>query len=243
MVSKDTAICLRKVDYSETSQVVTFFTREHGKIGVMAKGAKRQKSATGGPVEVFSYGEIVFYPSDTGKLATLKEFDQKPMFMGLRRRLQPLNCALFGAELVDHFTHEHDPHIELFDSFVRFLTDVQETDDDRGALIILIVFQLTLLGDTGSGLVLDRCANCRADYSDQWQNVYFSSSANGLICPDCEFSFIDKVRLSQAAAGCLVNFRNLKEAGDRTVREIEKVLVYHFTEMLHKRPRMAKYFL
>ena len=46
MLKKDQAVCLRKADYSETSQVVTLFTRSHGKIPAMAKGAKRAKSST-----------------------------------------------------------------------------------------------------------------------------------------------------------------------------------------------------
>ena len=35
MLTKDLAICIRTVDYSETSQIVTFFTKAHGKIGAI----------------------------------------------------------------------------------------------------------------------------------------------------------------------------------------------------------------
>jgi DNA repair protein RecO (recombination protein O) len=40
MQIKDTAICLRMVNYSETSQVVTLFTRDSGKVAAMAKGSR-----------------------------------------------------------------------------------------------------------------------------------------------------------------------------------------------------------
>ena len=53
MLTKDTAICIRTVDYSETSQIVTFFTRAKGKLTAIAKGSKRPKSAFDGTVEIF----------------------------------------------------------------------------------------------------------------------------------------------------------------------------------------------
>ncbi|MHC4155757.1 MAG: DNA repair protein RecO, partial [Planctomycetota bacterium] len=56
MLTKDEAICIRAVDYSETSQIVTFFTRANGKVGAIAKGSKRPKSAFDGAIEVFSHG-------------------------------------------------------------------------------------------------------------------------------------------------------------------------------------------
>ncbi len=75
MITKDTAICIRAIDYSETSQILTFFTRDTGKIGAIAKGSKRPKSSFGGPFEIFSYGKIVFAESNKDKLSTLTEFE------------------------------------------------------------------------------------------------------------------------------------------------------------------------
>ena len=60
MQIKDTAICLRAVNYSETSQVVTLFTRDHGKVAAMARGSRRTKSSFDGSIEVFSLGEAMF---------------------------------------------------------------------------------------------------------------------------------------------------------------------------------------
>jgi hypothetical protein len=56
-------------------------------------------------------------------------------------------------------------------------------------------------------------------------------------------SFPDKMRLSQEAVNCLSSPRLLAELKERTLSEIEKILVYHFTELLHRPPKMAKYIL
>jgi DNA repair protein RecO (recombination protein O) len=243
MLEKDQIICLRTVDYSETSQILTLFGRDSGKISAIAKGSRRAKSSFEGPVEIFSFGNIVFAKSNSGKLATLTEFQQFPIFRQLRNRLFLLNCGLFASELVDHFTHETDPHPQLFDGFVQFLKDVQESEDDGQALCFLVLFQLLLLEDVGLRPVLNKCSNCKAVFNDSWRAIYFSSNSNGLVCQDCEQSFVDKIRISAAAASCLSDIRNIESVQSRVLKDIEKLLVYHFTAILHRPPRMAKYFV
>ena len=75
VLKKDTAICIRTTDYSETSQILTFFAKDSGKISAIAKGSKRPRSSFAGPFEIFSYGKIVFADSNKEKLSTLTEFE------------------------------------------------------------------------------------------------------------------------------------------------------------------------
>ena len=303
MLTKDIAICIRAVDYSETSQIVTFFTRASGKISAIAKGSKRPKSSFDGPIEIFSYGKIVFSDSNKEKLATLTEFEQQPgltpavlpPLLRLRSKtmgaagannLFVLNCRLFAAELINSLTHDYDPHPDLFDSFLQFLQNVSEhqaskfclseakpknltnsqarssasAQDDKGnierrdILSFLILFQLSLLKEIGLMPILNACANCKTRYSagrlmaehrvsSIEHQVYFSSAANGLICRDCQDSFPDRIRLTKSAANCLSNLKMIAELREKTLNEIEKVLISHFTELLGKPPKMAKYIL
>ncbi len=240
MLTKDLAICIRAVDYSETSQIVTFFTRANGKISAIAKGSKRPKSAFDGPIELFSHGKIVFSDSSREKLATLTEFEQQPGFTDLANNHFVLNCASFAVELVNKLTDDYDPHPDLFDSVLEFL---QNANENRDLLSLLILFQLALLKEVGLRPILNACANCKTKYerpatSDEF---YLSSSANGLICRDCEASFPDKIRLTKNAANCLANVKLIAETGEKTLNEIEKILILHFTELLGHPPKMAKY--
>ena len=257
MLTKDIAICIRAIDYSETSQIVTFFTRATGKISAIAKGSKRPKSAFGGPIEILSFGKIVFSDSTKEKLATLTEFEPAsayPGFTYLSRNLFAFNCCLFAAELVNNLTHDYDPHPGLFDNFLQFLQNVNEhqiTSDERRAtsdeLSLLILFQLTLLKEIGLMPILNACANCKRKYEHRASSiehpVYFSSSANGLICPDCQVSFPDSIKLTKSAVACLTNLKQIIQSQKQTLNEIEKVLISHFAEILGHRPKMAKYLL
>lgn len=258
MLTSDTAICIRAIDYSETSQIVTLFTRASGKIRAIAKGSKRTKSAFDGAIEVFSYGKIVFADSKKEKLATLTEFEQQQAFTPGGDNLFALNCCLLGTELLSNLTNDYDPHPELFDSFLQFLKNTNEgqhtkdegggmRDEGRCILSFLILFQLSLLKEVGLQPILNYCVNCKTKFESRVprieNQIYFSSSANGLICRDCEASFPDKTRLSKNAAGCLTNLKKLAESNEKTLDEIEKVLVRHFTETLGRPPKMARHIL
>jgi DNA repair protein RecO (recombination protein O) len=275
MLTKDVAICIRAVDYSETSQIVTFFARATGKISTIAKGSKRPKSAFDGPIEIFSQGKIVFSDSNREKLATLTEFEQQPILSGLRNNLFALNCCFFGAELLNNMTDDYDPHPELFDGFMQFLQNSCEAKNKSEMLALLILFQLSLLKEVGLMPVLDTCVNCKTRYERfilrssprpsfarrsglrkggqvgaatengraTSDGFYFSSTANGLICKDCEANFQDKMSLTKDAAVCLANLKLLAGAQEKTLNEVERILIYHFTELLGHRPKLAKHIL
>lgn len=241
MLTKDLAICIRAVDYSETSQVVTFFARASGKVSAIAKGSKRPKSAFDGAIEILSFGEIVFSNSSREKLATLTEFQQRPGFTSLAGDLLTLNCGLFAGELVSQLTNDYDPHPQLFDSFLQFLKDMRETGHEkRETLSLLILFQLALLREIGLLPIFSYCANCKTRYEHR---VYFSSSANGLVCRDCESSFPDRIRLTAEATACLADPKRIAAAQEKTLSEVEEVLIAHFTELLGHKPKMAKHIL
>ncbi|MEA3227134.1 MAG: DNA repair protein RecO [Planctomycetota bacterium] len=245
MLTKDLAICIRAVDYSETSQIVTFFTRETGKIGAIAKGSKRPKSSFDGPIEILAHGEIVFTDSNKERLATLTEFQQQPTLLNLRNNLFALYCCYFAAELLNGLTHDYDPHPELFESSLQFLQNAGQHETKHGMLAALILFQLGLLKEVGLQPILSHCANCKTKYDTRntTYEFYFSSSANGLICRDCEISFTDKIRLNKNVAACLANLKQIPASTVETLTEIEKVLVRHFTDLLGRPPRMAKHIL
>lgn len=237
MHQQDQAICLRTVTYSETSQILTFFTREHGKLSAIAKGSRRAKNAFDGPIEVFACGSIAYAPGRGEAVATLTEFSQQPLFRGLRANLDALNAAMLSAELTEKLTEMQDPHPDLFDALRQFLTDVQGAKDKKDVLIYLLLYQLTLLSEAGIRPVFTQCTNCPGKFSGRWKTVYFSSHNNGLLCPDCEAAFVEKKRLSAPAAATLANLKTLKTISENAAKEIEALLLYHFTELLGKPPK------
>jgi len=247
MLTKDDAICIRTIDYSETSQIVTFFAKATGKIGAIAKGSKRARSAFDGPIELFAHGKIVFSDSSREKLATLTEFQQQPALADLNRDIYVFNCCLFAAELVNLLTKEYDPHPGLYDCFLQFLCNADKrretTDERRNILALLVLFQLALLKEAGLSPVLDMCVNCKRKIQISRSYPWFSSAANGLICRDCENSFPDKLPLAKDAVKSLADIKLIAAADAGTLTQIEKLLISHFTYTLGRTPKMAKHIL
>jgi DNA repair protein RecO (recombination protein O) len=243
MQEKDLVICLRSVNYSDTSQVVTLFARKHGKIACMAKGSRRPKSATDGTIESFSFGPAVFSTPKNDGLSALSEFSQQMRFRPLRQNLFALNCGLLAAELVEAFIESCDPHEDLFDAFVNFLDTVGAHKQKTLQLARMIEFELTLLHEIGVGIVIDRCANCSAAFSKRWKFAYFSSEAKGLICPGCENAFVDKTRLDIGTAESLLQTAQLDKLTPAALKTLHKAILDHFTALLHHPPKLAGFFL
>jgi len=250
MLTNDSGICIRAVDYSETSQVVTFFTKQSGLVTAIAKGAKRQKSPFGGPIEIFSCGNIVFSDSTREKLATLVEFE--PLagvanYPVLSADIYVLNCCLFAAELVGSLVKDYDPHPGLFDRFLEFIKNASQnkTSEKQHRIILanLILFQLTLLKEIGLCPVFDYCVNCRNGFHSNWREAYFSNNAKGLICRDCQGPFPDKIRLTIETAECLSDIKFLPSASQTTLKNIEDILIRYISDVLGRPPRMARYVL
>lgn len=244
MKAKDIALCLRAVNYSDTSQVVTLLTRDHGKVAAMAKGSRRPKSAFDGAIEPFAFGHIMFVASDThDKLAVLTEFVQSARFRLLRTHLAAMNAGLFALELTEAFCHDGDPHPALFDGLAQTLETLAQADSSAAVLTTLVAYQMKLLTEAGVAPLLDACANCGEPANAVGSDLYFSSSANGLLCGGCEQAFTEKRRITPACCALLNRTVSPDTTAPAVLNEAEQLLIYHLTEMMHRPPKMAKYFV
>src|SRR4051794_10805992 len=123
----DDGICLRVTDFSETSQIVGMFTRQHGLVPLIAKGAKRasKKNTMSGPLDLLTSGEVVFVPAKEqrgapgsgghgAQLSTLAAWELENHRQALRSSLAGLNAGMICAEVTTHLVQPLDPHEDLF---------------------------------------------------------------------------------------------------------------------------------
>jgi DNA repair protein RecO (recombination protein O) len=148
------AIVLRSLDYGETSQIVTLFTREKGKLGVMAKGARRPKSSFGATLQPMAYTQVVFYYKPTRTLQTLSESGHVESFHRLRRDLERITAGLRIVELVDALMETEDPQPSVFALLVRALRRLNAVE--RRATNVWPYVQLQLAQSLGVAPAVDR---------------------------------------------------------------------------------------
>lgn len=147
-VSQEPAFVLHHHDYGETSLLLEIFSRRYGRIGVVAKGARRVRSSL--RVSLIPFQPLVLGFSGRGDLPTLIAAEAAgvaPALVG-----EALFCGLYLNELLLRLLHRHDPHERLFESYSEALDRLGEGRDMEAALR---VFEKRLLEDIGFGLVLD----------------------------------------------------------------------------------------
>ncbi|MBC7834626.1 MAG: DNA repair protein RecO [Phycisphaerales bacterium] len=142
----DDAICIRQWEWSETSQTVSLFTREHGLVRALAKGSRRPKAPFSGGLEVLTFGQAGLVIRPNTELAILGEWDLRETFPGLRASLEQHYAGLYMAELVQHVLTHHDPHPALFSALLESLRSVGEPSSVRASLLW---FQWAALSETG----------------------------------------------------------------------------------------------
>lgn len=243
-MEKTEALVIRLADWSESSKVVTLFSRDFGKIAAVAKGAKRLKSAFETALDLLTNCNIVFIHKSTEGLDILTESKLRKRFVGKPGVLESLYSGYYLAELLDSLTELNDPHPELYTEALRSL------DRFEGPLPIelaVLRWELVLLQEIGQLPALDCCAECgRAVAPDIWFD--FSVAQGGLICPACHPQ-ADHARPIQPGTLVILNqvLNGQEAAWQRVVispaqhREMRRIMTPTICHTLGRRPKMFSY--
>jgi DNA repair protein RecO (recombination protein O) len=178
----DVAICLRRWDWSETSQTAVLLTREHGLVRVLAKGSRRTTGRSGqvfsGGIEPLTRARVSIVLKPVKELHLLTEWDLAEVFPALRAHLPVLHSALYGAELAQRLVHDQDPHPELFDALLAAL---RALTGPSAVPIVLLRLQMHMLTCAGFRPVLDRCALSGAPLPESAKTLSFAPDHGGLV--------------------------------------------------------------
>lgn len=147
MILRTDALVLRSMEYSETSRIVTLFTRAKGKIAVLAKGARLPKSRFGSTLQPMSYIQVVFYYKPGRGLQTLRESAHVEVLPGIGRDLEKLAIGLRVVELVQALMQDEEQHPLVFDLTLQVLHRLDTAEANVPNL--LPYFQLKLAAVLG----------------------------------------------------------------------------------------------
>ena len=126
---KTKAISLKTAPFAEADKLVTLFTREHGKIRVVAKSARRVPSRLGGRIETFTYADLLIARGRS--LDVISQCEVLESFQPLRDGPETLRVGLYLLKLVNAGTVEGQHHPELFDLLLKALLTLKQKVDPR----------------------------------------------------------------------------------------------------------------
>ncbi len=178
---KTDAIVIRTVDWSETSLVLTLFTRDFGKVRGLAKGGRRLKGPFESALDLLGLCRIVFLRKSSDALDLVTEAKLVRRFRPAGRDLSSLYAGYYVAELLDGLTDDYDPHRELFELADETLQALSAGEPVARWTLRFELGALRVLGHLPS---LDRCVECGAEVPPTGR-VAFGQLDGGVLCAGC----------------------------------------------------------
>ncbi|KQL53513.1 DNA repair protein RecO [Heyndrickxia shackletonii] len=176
MLQKCEGIVIRTHDYGESNKIINVYTREFGKLGMMARGAKKPNSRLSAVSQLFTYG---YFLVQTGNgLGTLQQGEMISSMRSIREDIFQTAYASYIVDLLDKSVEERQKNPFLFELLYQTLNYINEDVDID---IITNIFEMKMLNVLGLYPVMNQCAICGSKNG----NFAFSIRENGLICHRC----------------------------------------------------------
>ena len=237
-IQKSEAIVLRKQDLRETSLILTFYTKDFGKIKGILRGVRGPRGQYGGGgLEIFAHDEVVFYEQKKRDIFTVSQCDLIDFFNPIRQSLERLAYATYMVELLDSVTSLGDKNEEVFG---LLLNSLKLLSGESSARRVARIFEIKLLSLLGLMPTLGSCANCSGKVDSL---AKFSISQGGLICKNCSeadknatpimqgtVKFIEHIRSSPFDKVARVKVANA--VGKELESILRKFLDYHIERRL-----------
>lgn len=229
------SIVLKHQDWGEADRILTLFTREHGKLRVIAKGVRKIRSRRAGHLEPFTH--VALQLAKSKDLPIVTQAETISSFSALREDLGAIGHASYAVELLDKFTYPEGEHVALF-NLIKNTFD-RLTAGMAPAALVLRFYEVRLLDLAGYRPELFACVVCGEKIKAEDQ--YFSAGQGGVVCPRSALGMAGLTPISVDALRFLRHFQrsSFTEAtrarpSIEADREMEVVMQHYITYVLER---------
>lgn len=191
---------LKSLSYGESDLIVTFYSRESGKISGIAKGAKRSKKRFANVFEPFSLTNIIFSRKNRDALAFIESCDIIDHYADIRLDLEKTLTAAYFIDLADHFSPEGKQNEKLFALLADFLSLLARESVSEATIRF---FEMRLLKIVGFEPELTACVQCKKHVTNG-ASYYFFPKEGGIFCSSCAQTARYDQRVSAGAVRTLL---------------------------------------
>ena len=234
---KTEAVVLRSIRYGEADRILHLYTAQRGRVGAIAKGARRTKSRFGGRLEPFFRLDLMLHEG-RGELLTVTQASTVDGYPRLRASGAALAAGARACDAVLRLLDSAEPNPPAYNLLCRYLALLDDPGaPDAASLPTALSFRLKLALAAGFSPELASCARCGAAE----HLVGFSGAAGGAVCASCE---ADAFPLPREAHRFMVESiaRPLAEApgaGERELRQAERAIRETLEHHAHVQLRAA----
>jgi len=237
-LSKAHGFILHSRKQGETSKILSVYTREFGRLALMAKGSRGTRSKYLGTLETLNLISLVFYNKENRSLQYLDQATIVNSYPRIHQQLGKYALAAIIAEVVEknELTAHHNP--ELFRTILQALDTLEIAE--TGSRNIVRNFLLHYISISGFEPHFEQCAFCHAPHDET--QVYFSLEHGVYGCPQCGRFSSTGFSLSSAAIRALrwlykvspqdaVQLKLNKETGRECDNVLYQYLAQHFESL------------
>ncbi len=228
------AVVLRHSDWGEADRLLGLFSREHGKLKAVAKGARKVRSRKAGHLEPFTRVALVLARGRDFWIVT--QADTVDAYLPLREDLVCTSYAGYVMELLDRFTYEEGENRSLYNLLVDTLHRLSDGDDP---FINLRYYEIRLLDHLGFRPQLQVCVQGGEEIRAEDQ--YFSAREGGVLCPRHGRTAPESRPISVEALRFLRHFQRSSYAeahraqvSQPVQQEMETLIQYYLTYLLER---------
>lgn len=172
------ALVLRETQTKEADKILTVLTAEHGRLPVVARGARRKNSRIAAASELLAYSELVLYERRGWYL--LDEASTLALWNNVRRDVERLALASYFAEMTEAVTAEETPAPETMSLLLNALYALDATN--KPPELIKAAFELKLMALSGYEPLVADCAVCGATAPAE---PLFDAEEGVVVCRSC----------------------------------------------------------
>jgi DNA repair protein RecO (recombination protein O) len=234
---KTEAIVLRSIRYGEADRILHLYSRTRGRIGAIAKGARKPRSRFGGRLEPFFRLDLILHEG-RGDLMTVTSATTVDGYPRLRNSGAALTAGARACDAVLRLLDSAEPNPPAYNLLCRYLSLLDDpTEPQAAALETALSFRLKLALVAGFAPELASCACC----GEAEHLVGFSGAAGGVICGSCEAgSFPLDEEAHRFMVGALAeSLDEAPEAEPRALRQVERAVSETLEHHAHVQLRAA----
>lgn len=215
MIQQAEAVVLKTINQGDTSKIATLYTREFGRLKIIAKGIRSPKSRYAGLLGITQHIQVVYYEKHNSELQLFKSGEIVKTYPVLGRDFDRLAFAQVAMEFLERVAEKTEPHPELFELVVWILAHLN--DPDIPAVKCYWYFHVRCLCELGFRPDVFRCHQCQKALSET-QAVYHQPDGS-LYCPACAPAADERFTLSLSPVTMSV-LQAIDEADWDRVREL-----------------------
>ena len=216
------AVVLSKLDYGDTSKIVTLYTKDYGKLSAIIKGGRSSKSKIGSIVDPLNHIQIVLYKKDTREIQIISSADLINHFRNVKENLEKLKYSQSVIELLKKLTVEHEINHKLFKGTVRILT-LLDTSNEHPAVTFGRYF-VFFLSELGYAIQIDSCSVCGKTYLGKKELSY--NFELGILCDSCRSNHLESAQISPELFNYLICLKTGKKIELLNISVAEKAIMF-----------------